>query len=102
MFLLSLGATARVTRFITRDYLSRHLRIWVLKRWDEEHDIPTLLRCPWCFSVWAAAGVFSVAYFYGHTAAFMWITGALSAAYVYGLVSSLLDPLPPEETPHRE
>lgn len=91
MFLLALGATARITRFVTRDHLARHLRAWALRHWDEDHDIPTFVRCGWCVSVWAAAAVFTVAYFYGDTAAFQWITGALSASYLYGIVSSVLD-----------
>lgn len=99
VFLLSLGATARITRFINRDYLFRHGREWALRitaakdgELNPDHDLPYLLTCPWCASIWVAGGTFTVGYFYGHCAAFWIVAAALTASYLHGVTSPVLDP----------
>lgn len=93
VFLLALGATARITRFINADYLFRGVRAWAI-RWtgDPDHDLPYLLRCPWCASIWVAAGVSTLAWFYGNTAPFVIVCTALSVSYIYSAIGPVFDP----------
>lgn len=88
MFLLALGMTARLTRLINRDYITRQLRVWAINRFDEDHDIPYLLACAWCASVWIAGGVFTVAWFYGEHAGFQIPALALTASWLYATVAT--------------
>lgn len=91
IFLLALGATARITRLVTRDFITRHLRAYVIRRLGPDHDVPYLLTCPWCLSVWVAAGVMTVAWFYGGHPGFIIPAAALTASYLIGLAASILD-----------
>jgi hypothetical protein len=91
-FLLALGATARIVRFVNADYLFRGVRAGAIKRWGPDHDIPYLLTCGWCASIWIAGAVYTVAWFYGHTPAYLIATGALSASWIYAVVAGWLDP----------
>ena len=101
VFLLTLGAVARVTRFVNADYLFRGVRDWAVMRTQDndgqlhpERDFPYLLTCPWCASIWIAGGAYTLAWFYGHTPAFTIVTAALSASYIYAVLVPLLDPPP--------
>lgn len=54
--MLTIGATARVTRLITRDdFPFRRVRDWSLTRYGEHGWLTQLLECPWCTGVWVAA-----------------------------------------------
>jgi hypothetical protein len=91
-WLLALGATARVCRFVNADYLFRGVRVWAIKKWGPDHDVPYGLTCAWCASVWIAGAVFTIAYFYGHTAAYLITTSALTASWLYATIASWVDP----------
>lgn len=104
VFLLALGAVARITRFLTRDYLFRAPRRWAVE-WtgNPDHDLPYLLTCPWCASVWVAAAVLPVAWFWGDTPGFKLTALVLTASYLVGVAASLLDPIPdPEPLPESD
>lgn len=95
VFLLSLGATARITHFVNTDQLFAPVRAFATRHsrypGDADKGVAYLLRCPWCASVWIAAGVFAVAEFWGDTAGFRIVAGALTASYLYaGLIRPLL------------
>lgn len=95
MFLLALGATARITKFVNEDVLFAPVRALAVRysrhSGDQDKGIAYLLRCPWCVSVWIAAGVFGTAELWGHTAGFRIAAGALTASYLYaGLIRPLL------------
>jgi len=92
IWLLALGATARICRFVNSDYLFRGVRVWAIKRWGPDHDVPYALNCAWCSSIWIAGAVFTVAYFYGHTAAYWIATSALTASWLYATIASWVDP----------
>lgn len=55
---LSLGATARLTRFVTTDDLGGMLVREPVHRWADTHPRRARLaegvECPWCVSEWAA------------------------------------------------
>lgn len=48
-------AVARVTYFLTEDYLSNGYRRWVVNRFGDQSKPAYLVHCPWCTSVWVAA-----------------------------------------------
>lgn len=96
LFLLTLGATARVTRLITDDYITRHARAWVIYRFGPNHDLTYLVGCPWCLSIWLAGPAFTGAYFYGHTAAWVIVCAALTASWVIGVAATFIDAAPEE------
>lgn len=93
VFLLALGAVARLTRFFNKDYLARGLRIVLIRRFGPDHDLPYLVTCPWCLSVWVAGGVYTVAWFYGEHAGFLIPAAALSASYLYAIFAAYVDPI---------
>jgi hypothetical protein len=91
VFLLALGLTARLTRLLTVDYLTRHIRAAVIGRLGPDHDLAYGIACPWCASIWIGAAVLPVAWFYGEHPGFLIPAAALSASYLYGLVATNLD-----------
>jgi hypothetical protein len=51
-------AVYRIVRFIQRDSLIETQREQVINRWGGGHlRLGELLQCPWCLSIWVAAGV---------------------------------------------
>lgn len=51
-------AVWRIVRFIQRDSLIETQREWVINNWGGGHlRLGELLQCPWCLSIWVAAGV---------------------------------------------
>ncbi|MFT4086145.1 MAG: hypothetical protein QM658_03170 [Gordonia sp. (in: high G+C Gram-positive bacteria)] len=91
LFFLALGAAARLTRLITDDRLLGRLRAWALRRWGSEHPITYWLYCPWCVSPYIGGAVFTTAWFYGDTAAFVIVACTLTASWLIGVSSSWLD-----------
>jgi hypothetical protein len=87
--LLAVGATARVTRLVSKDdFPFRRLRDWSLTRFGEHGWLSRLLECPWCVGVWIAAPATWTALRFGHTrwwralAAWMALSMAASSAVV--------------------
>lgn len=79
-------AVARITRFLTEDYLTVGYRRWVVTRWGPESKMSYLVHCPWCTSVWIALPVMPVASLFPN----IWVIAALSipaASMVAGLLS---------------
>ncbi|MGW4123622.1 hypothetical protein [Nocardia sp. NPDC004711] len=90
-FLLCLGAAARLTRLVTDDYITRHLRTAVITRTGHASDLSWLVTCAWCFGMWCAAAVFTAGYLYGDQPWFIWPAAALSASHLIGLGATHLD-----------
>ena len=89
--LLALGAIARITRFLTSDVLFDPVRDRIERRFGSDSRICYLLSCPWCASIWVAAGVSWVAAAAG---AITWaesVPFALLTSYMYGLLAQHLD-----------
>lgn len=60
-------AAARVTRFITDDYLSKSLRAWVMNKFGEDSNLSYLVHCIWCTGLWVSLGTVLLGYFgHGH------------------------------------
>ena len=56
-------AVARVTRFLTEDFLAVGYRRWVVNRWGENSKMAYLVHCPWCTSIWVALPIMPAAVF---------------------------------------
>jgi hypothetical protein len=52
--LLGLFATARLTRLISADKVSKPIRAWVVNRWGSGSWLGYLLHCRWCVSMYVA------------------------------------------------
>ena len=91
--LLGFLVVARATRFLNADYLARHFRAAVMRRFGDG-NLYYLVTCPWCASIWIAgpvAGVSSFVYLNGFSAwaAFLGLWAGYS--WLYGLVAINLD-----------
>lgn len=90
---LTFGLVARVTRFVTVDYLARWIRAYVIGKFGPDNDLAYGIACPWCFSIWAAVPVVLVGWFYGHTTAFQIVALVGLVSWLYGVVARNLDPI---------
>lgn len=91
MFLLALGAVARITRFVNADVLGGPLRAAVIRRFGPDSTPVEFVGCPWCVSVWVAAPVAVLAWLFGHTAGFVVPAAWLSLSYLYSIAAAWLD-----------
>lgn len=90
-FLLSLGATCRLTRFVTKDTLAAGFRSWVADRFGDDSKPSYLVTCSWCTSVWVASAMALLTHWAGGTPALQVTTMALSLSYLAGLAAQWLD-----------
>ncbi|OZC59261.1 hypothetical protein CH276_22705 [Rhodococcus sp. 06-470-2] len=91
LFLLTLGGTIRLTRLITDDFITRHIRAFVIRHRGPDSDLAYLVTCPFCLSMYIAGGAFSAAWFYGSHPAFIITAAALTASWLVGITASILD-----------
>ncbi|MGW0754052.1 hypothetical protein [Streptomyces sp. NPDC002587] len=90
-FLLALGATCRMTRFLTKDTLAAAFRSRLADRFGDESLAAYLVSCGWCASVWLAAATTVYAFALAGTLWFQVPTTALSLSYLAGVASRWLD-----------
>lgn len=63
---LTVGATARVTRLITRDdFPIKRVRDWALTELGPDAWFTKLIECPWCTGVWVSAPAVASAFAWG-------------------------------------
>lgn len=92
VFLLILGAVARVTRFLNSDVLAEPIRDAVTTKFGEDSKPATLIECPFCASIWIAAIITPLGYFLGHTPFFVIPAVLLTVSYIYAITASWVDP----------
>ncbi|MGW4080315.1 hypothetical protein ACWELB_43750 [Streptomyces asiaticus] len=90
-FLLALGTTCRITRFITKDTLAAGFRIWVADRFGDDSRPTYLVNCGWCTSTWVAAAIALYASLLYSTVWFHLPATALTLSYLAGVASRWLD-----------
>ncbi|MEU0004285.1 hypothetical protein ABZ079_08270 [Streptomyces sp. NPDC006314] len=90
-FLLALGATCRITRFLTKDTLAAGLRSQVADRFGDDSKAAYLVSCGWCASVWVATAMTVYALALADNAWFKVPAIALSLSYLAGVASRWLD-----------
>ena len=88
LVVLLIGATARLTRFITADAITEPLRS-VFDRLNSER-LSYMVRCDWCVSVWTGFG-FSLLGWHAPVSWSMVIGVALTASLVTGWLATLED-----------
>ncbi|MFC1410397.1 hypothetical protein ACEZCY_14140 [Streptacidiphilus sp. N1-12] len=90
-FLLALGATLRITRFINADFLAGGLRAWVIRRFGNDSKVTYLSTCPWCLSIYTVVPVIAAAALLGNSLWFVLPAAALSISYLVGIAATWLD-----------
>lgn len=89
--ILAVLSTARLTRLITADYVTRSLRGWVHRRFGTDSKIGYMVVCDWCLSVYVGAVVATVLWW--HVGVVPIVALALSASYLTGLLTRLEPPI---------
>jgi hypothetical protein len=111
IFLLALGAAARITRLLVDDLLLNPMHDAIQKRTWRPIDgtkpgdadfagyeaakgwkwLGDLLGCSWCTGVWVTAPVFVTAAAWGTESWWTWTAGALTAMYLIGVAAEVVD-----------
>jgi hypothetical protein len=78
-------AVARITRFLTDDFLANGYRRWVVNKFGDESKMSYLAHCPWCTSFWVALFVMPPAALWPN----IWVVAALSVLAA-SMISGLL------------
>lgn len=92
VFLLALGATARLTRLINADVIADRVRVAVWERWGVDSHPGVLVRCPWCISPYVGALVLAAGWAAGWAAWWLFVAAVLSISYVVAVAAHWLDP----------
>lgn len=118
--LLTLGATARLTRLVTTDTITRPLRTWLDRKASpkflpRETDPDTgedvgfktvpapagwkwaseLVGCPWCIGLWLSFGMTLALWQLGCYDAYTYVVYALSVSHAVALADAWFDSPPP-------
>jgi Protein of unknown function (DUF1360) len=80
-------AVYRLTRLLVQDEASLPLRRWAAERPEPSGPLTYFLSCPWCMSVWVAAG------WAGLVAAAPAVAAPVGAALAWSAVAGLLSSL---------
>ena len=92
LFVVVIGASARLTRLVTADSITTFARTAFLRRFKGEVAARTaaeFITCPWCVGFWVALSVTLSAYAWGDQLWFIVATTALTVAHVVGLLARL-------------
>lgn len=79
-------AVCRLTRLATKDKLTEDIRDRVAWRVRHRRRLLYLTTCPWCMSVWVAAGVVVAR---RYVPGWRYLARVLAASHVAGLVANL-------------
>ena len=93
-WLVLLLAVARLTRLVTRDYITQPFRRWVQRHAPDK--LAYLVSCPWCASFWIAGVVVPPGIVWHDNRAVLAALVALGCSYATGLLNQL-DGLEPHE-----
>ncbi|WP_414167162.1 DUF1360 domain-containing protein [Streptoverticillium reticulum] len=104
-FLLALGTTARLTRLVAQDTLLAPWREKLVRAAHRRSETAAgravrcvmqlaaeIVHCTWCASVWVAAVVTVVAYYFADNAAVRILAVLFTLSYLTGLLATWLDP----------
>lgn len=90
-FLLALGSTLRITRFLTKDTLAAPLRAQVIRRTGPDSRWTELSTCPWCLSIYVATATVCAAWWAGGSAWFQIPALVLTTSYLVGIAGRWID-----------
>lgn len=86
--LLTALATARLTRLITTDRITRTPRVWALRKLPDGHLLAYLVICDWCVSVYVGAATAAAWWAWGDQHAFTAATAALAFSHITGWLAA--------------
>lgn len=89
--LLTMLATARITRLITTDRVTDGIRERIMSRMGADSRTGYLIHCDWCVSVYVGIGAAYSAWAWSDQTWFRIATLALSASYAAGYLASRED-----------
>lgn len=95
--LLTIGLVVRVTRLLVVDQITYWLRARIVVKLGPDNPVAYLVTCSWCLSVWIAAGIAALAYFYGDTRWWFLVALAGTASLLAGYSATWLDPAHDDE-----
>lgn len=87
VLVLAVGAVMRLTRLVTKDYLTEDARRWVQRNAHEK--VAYLVSCPWCSSFWLAGPVAAVAVRWPRSRLVQAVLLALTASHAAGMLANL-------------
>lgn len=95
--LLTLGAVARVTRFVVDDTLFEPVRAAAKNRSNRKFFawLTALMSCSWCTSIWAATAAGAAHWMWHNTTLYLYVVSILTASHIVSLAASWLDSPPP-------
>lgn len=93
--LLIAGATARLTRLVTSDAITRTPREWAVRRLVPgertsgfRFELAYLIMCSWCMSIWVGAAVAGTWWAWGGSMWYQAVCAALTASHITGTLAS--------------
>lgn len=87
---LAIGATYRITRLITADYIAAPVREWIVRRFGEG-KLAYLSSCDWCLSFWFGWPPAVLAVWWPTNRVVWLILLALTASTLVGLIAQHLE-----------
>lgn len=89
--ILTIGATARITRFITHDKITEKPRDWVLDHLNPHGLLTYMTTCPWCISIYTATITTATSYWWANSPYWLIPATALTASHATGLLAGRED-----------
>ena len=86
LVVLAIGATVRLTRLVTADYLGHTIRERLTDRWGEDSHRAYLIGCDYCASMYLAPIVATVTVLWGDNRVILIGLLALTASQVAGML----------------
>jgi hypothetical protein len=88
VILLTVLATARLTRLVNKDEVTDPIRIAVIRRYGEDSRPAYFLGCPWCVSIWVGFALVPYALWITDLSLWLWPLLALAASWFTGITAA--------------
>lgn len=88
LVVLAVGATIRLTRLVTADYITEPIRDRLIRRWGEDAKRSYLVTCDYCASMYVAPIVAAVVVLWPDNRVVIAGLIALTASYLSGLMAA--------------
>ena len=86
LVVLIIGATVRLTRLVTADYITHTIRDKLTERWGDESHLTYLISCDYCASMYLAAPVATVGWLWPDNRVVIIALIALTASQIAGML----------------
>lgn len=92
VFLLALGASLRLTRLITKDFVFGPIRLWFINFFGPSESLIYFVSCPWCIGMYVSAVVVGAGALVGSSLWFVVPAAVLTVSWLVGVCTAWLDP----------